>query len=232
MAPLSRGRLDDFVTHDIITVMPKRVDAEAEQARIAHAAVEVIADVGLAQTRLRDVARAAGVTTGAVTHYFDNKEAVLEAALEEVVARTLKRMQGAEALGAAQDLDVFADRVCSFLPLGEQELSEWRVWLAYWGRAVHDERLRHVHAGYYEGFIKGLIPGLRALPRAGKRPSLAAARRCADSMVAALDGVGVRATLQPELWPSRRQRQTLKGTLLPLLGAFVAAHGAPGGEGE
>lgn len=210
--------------------MPKRVDAEAERARIAHAAVLVISDAGLDQTRLRDVAKAAGVTTGAVTHYFDNKEAVLEAALEEVVARTLKRMQAAEALGAAKDLGGFADRVCSFLPLGEPGLSEWRVWLAYWGRAVHDERLRRVHAGYYQHFIEGLVPGLRALPRTDKRPSTAAARRCADSMVAALDGVGVRATLEPEQWPARRQKQMLRGVLLPLLRDFMAAHGATGGE--
>src|SRR5438045_616199 len=81
--------------HGIITVMPKQVDAAAQRRAIAGAAIAVIDGAGLDGARLRDVARAANVTTGAVTHYFDDKDAVLEAALEEVVRRILAKQDRA-----------------------------------------------------------------------------------------------------------------------------------------
>ncbi|MFN9711886.1 MAG: TetR/AcrR family transcriptional regulator, partial [Alphaproteobacteria bacterium] len=70
--------------------MPKQVDAESQRLSIAEAAIRVIGDGGLENARLRDVARSAGVTTGAVTHYFDGKDAVLLAALDEMVRRILE----------------------------------------------------------------------------------------------------------------------------------------------
>jgi TetR/AcrR family transcriptional repressor of bet genes len=43
------------------------------------------------------------------------------------------------------------------------------------------------------------------------------ANRLADAVVAAVDGVGARATLEPEHWPASRQRETLATLLKPLL---------------
>ncbi|HAH08970.1 MAG TPA: TetR family transcriptional regulator, partial [Alphaproteobacteria bacterium] len=48
--------------------MPKQVDHELQRQSISQAALSVIAAQGLEAARLRDVAEAAGVTTGAVTH--------------------------------------------------------------------------------------------------------------------------------------------------------------------
>lgn len=75
-------------------VMPKIVDIDTQRRIIADATIGVINQNGLDQTKLRDVARAGNMTTGTVTHYFADKDAVLEAALEEVVRRTLERIDG------------------------------------------------------------------------------------------------------------------------------------------
>lgn len=198
---------------------------------IACAAVDVIHDRGLERTRLRDVAKQAQVTTGAVTHYFDGKEAVLEAAMEEVVSRTVQRMAERPEKPRVPDVPRFVRGVCRFLPVSQSVLAEWRVWIAFWGRAIADPRLRAIHHRYYREIVERLSVSLNDLVDPAKRPT-SATRRQADALLAAVDGVGTRATLEIERWPVKRQRQTLTLMITPLLEAFVqgATSTTPKGE--
>ncbi len=178
--------------------MPKTVDHTAQRRAIASAAMTRIGEAGLEGARLRDVALAAHVTTGAVTHYFDGKDALLEAALAEVARRILERQRDG-------DRRSLIDQVMAYMPVDAESRNEWRVWLAFWGRAIHEPRLAATHRAYYREIMGRLAEGLRqalSLPDDD-------ARRAADAIVAAIDGVGTRATLEPNDWPPERQRETL-----------------------
>ena len=201
--------------------MPKRVDLAAKRRLITNAAITVINENGLEGARLRDVARAAEVTTGSVMHYFDDKDAVLEAALQEIVRRILERMESGGELKATRDVEVFVSQACAFLPLDEDGREEWRVWLAFWGRAIADVRLRRVHRGYYERIVDALIEPLESLRSVFFLPSELEVRRCADAVIAGIDGIGTRATLEPNLWPPERQLKTLRDLLRPMLVVFA-----------
>jgi TetR/AcrR family transcriptional repressor of bet genes len=191
--------------------MPKVVDATLQRRAIARAAIEVIGASGLERARLRDVAQAAGVTTGAVTHYFDGKDEVLLAALDDIVARILGRApKTAPGLSLGQALFEMA---YENLPLDPARRTEWRVWLAFWGGAMGDERLRARHRDYYVRMVGQLAETLTAV--GGLSPQ--DANRLADAIVAAVDGIGARATLEPEFWPASRQREALATLLKPLL---------------
>lgn len=72
--------------------MPKIVDHQQRRDAIARAASKVIAHRGLEATKLTDIGKEAGVTTGAIRHYFEDKEAVLIAALEYAYTSSVKRM--------------------------------------------------------------------------------------------------------------------------------------------
>jgi TetR/AcrR family transcriptional repressor of bet genes len=193
--------------------MPKQVDHDLQRQTLAAAALGVIAEQGLEAARLRDVAARAGVTTGAVTHYFDGKDAMLEAALDEVVRQILDDQDAAWAK-PPRDLDDLIRSIADFLPLDAEGMQGWRIWLAFWGRAIVDERLRAKHRDYYAQIAAKLQRAVKALT-----PSVtgAQAREIADAIIAAVDGIGVRATLEPELWPARRQRAALKTLLEPML---------------
>jgi TetR/AcrR family transcriptional repressor of bet genes len=201
--------------------MPKKIDVIQQRRVITDAAIAVINQTGLDGTRLRDVARAANVTTGAVTHYFDGKDAVLESTLEEIVRRTLARIETPVEPATAGDVTAFIGRACRYLPLDDEAKAEWRVWLAFWGRAIADERLRAIHHQYYRDIGDRMAGPLAALRATSPAPSRDAVRRCVDQVVAAIDGVGTRATLEPELWPPKRQKETLRGMLTPMLMAFA-----------
>ncbi|MBO9539441.1 TetR family transcriptional regulator C-terminal domain-containing protein [bacterium] len=188
---------------------------------IASAAIDVINDVGLDGARLRDVAQAANVTTGAVMHYFDGKDAVLEAALEEAVRRILEKQDSPRGRTGPMDVRRFIKSACAYLPIDAGSRQEWRVWLAFWGRAIADERLRALHRQYYAEIVERLIGLLPAIRTTDLPPAPSQMRRCADALIAAIDGIGTRATLEPEHWPPDRQRETLETLLLPLLTAFA-----------
>ena len=200
--------------------MPKIIDKLEQRQKIAAAAITVIADVGLDQTRLRDVARAGNITTGAVTHYFDGKEELLEAALEEVVKRTQAQIQQGLSLSNSGNIANFTKSVCRFLPSDEDASQEWRVWLAFWGRAIADERLRAIHQDYYQAFVEHLIQSLSELSPAESKKSKAELHLFADAVIAAIDGVGLRATLDQKAWPKKRQQETLEALLIPLLSSL------------
>lgn len=181
--------------------MPKIVDHDERRRALARAAVDAIAASGLDGVKLSDMARAAGVTTGALAHYFPDKDAVLAAALEEVCTRLLSRME-------ADGGRIRIEEIAEALPLDKASMKDWRVWLAYWGRAPFSESLRVIHQQYYQEIEDALTAGLA---KASKTPRLVAA-----AIIAAVDGVGTRATLEPDAWPPERQRALLSALLGPL----------------
>lgn len=209
--------------------------SRAQRHAIISAAISVIEEAGLDGTRLRDVARAAQLTTGAVTHYFDSKDEVLVAALEEVVQSTLARARKGTAASQAASVDDFIARMSAYIPVNEAGRREWRVWLAFWGRAIADPAMRQMHQNYYRAFVNLLTMSLLALGDPSGETSRkstrqdqkintakeAKAQQCADAVIAAIDGIGTRATLDPDIWNADRQRQTLDLLLRPLLLSFL-----------
>ncbi len=88
---------------------------------------------------LRDIAKAAGCTTGAVTHYFADKGEVLAAALDWVIKSREQRLEA-----EFRDCDGAPDLrkvLCQHLPLDRERVVESRVMCAFIGRAYNDEEL-------------------------------------------------------------------------------------------
>lgn len=125
---------------------------------------------------------------------------------------------GGSAPATPEDIAAFVKRVCCYLPIDETSQGEWRVWLAFWGRAIADERLRAVHQNYYRAFVDRLAGHMLPFGTTASKQKI---RNCADAVIAALDGVGTRATLEPDEWSPKRQRETLTSLLMPMLTEFA-----------
>ncbi|HAH08971.1 MAG TPA: hypothetical protein DCL48_02595, partial [Alphaproteobacteria bacterium] len=136
-----------------------------------------------------------------------------EAALDEIVRQMIAEMDAAWD-GPTQDVGAFIDSAAQFLPIDAEGLQGWRIWFAFWGRAIVDERLRAKHRAYYATFAARTDEALRA---AFPGLTRATARSLADAIIAAIDGLGVRATLEPDAWPPKRQRAALRLLLDPML---------------
>jgi AcrR family transcriptional regulator len=185
--------------------MPKKVDHTERRRAFANAAIEVIGTQGLDAVRLVDVARVAGATTGSLTHYFNDKDQLIAAALEEVISQASQRGE----LSSGGILEM----VSSFLPLDEEGQFAARVWLAFFDRALTSETLAAIHRQYYDEFQTSLVERL-SLESNASREQLT---MLADTIIAIVDGLLVRATLDPEGWPARKQLDHLDLMLRSLL---------------
>lgn len=194
--------------------MPKIVDHRLRKKHLAKAAVSVIGQSGLEGLRLVDVAKAAGATTGMVTHYLGDKNAVIMAALEEVAGDLTSNVDNIIDAGIIEAL-------CNILPVDDISRRNWRVWIAYWGGAIGNADLAERHRQIYNRFRTEMAAHIRRMP-ANQRPD-PAPEMVADLVIAALDGVGTRAALEPDLWPAQRQKDHLRALLEPLLTPATSA---------
>lgn len=187
--------------------MPKKVDHSARRTEIANATLDAIAERGLDDVRMVDIARATEATTGQLVHYFPDKDAMLLAALDEIMARLLARNPARASRG-----DTIGE-IAEALPLDAASRRDWRIWLQFWGRAMHNPTLGPRHEDYYRQITATLAASLRQHVISTKANALA------DAIVATVDGIGVRATLEPNAWPPARQKQLLAQMLTPLFDA-------------
>ena len=120
--------------------MPKVVDHEARRREITQIAIELIADSGLEAASIREIAKAAGYSKGVVEHYFDNKEAIISAALALLNDNYGVRADNASA--GLRGLAAIRRRVEATLPLTEEIRREWKVRLVFWSMASIDKTLK------------------------------------------------------------------------------------------
>jgi AcrR family transcriptional regulator len=182
--------------------MPKVVDHAARRAELVDAAWRVIAAEGLEAATVRRIAQAAGCTTGLVTHYFESKDDMLVAALREVHRRAGQRM--IRHVGGADIASVLLEVILDALPMDQDRQLEWKVWLAFWGRAATDERLRQEQQRRYAE-RRGLLGKL--IRRAHPADTAADRRTAVDLIAGAIDGLGIQATLEPAKFTDARLRK-------------------------
>lgn len=121
-----------------------RGDHEERREVIARAAAAVIAERGLEALTLRDLAAGLGVTTGALTHYFPSKDALVAHTKEAVFdARYERARLAAEGATGRERLHAV---VTELLPLDAERRMVWRVLVAFQGSAVGSADLRRAHA--------------------------------------------------------------------------------------
>lgn len=181
--------------------MPKIVDHEARRGEVAAAAQRTIARLGIHNTRLRDIAEEASCSTGVLTHYFPDKEALIRFSLENSLARFGARLARSGATGKGA-LRATLEQV---LPLDKERRTQWTVWLAFWGQAVGSKSLSAEQRRHYREFRAVLEQLVRdgvdgGWLRLGLDPTDEA-----DRILALVEGISFQAVFDPQRWPRERQ---------------------------
>jgi TetR/AcrR family transcriptional repressor of bet genes len=174
---------------------------------------EVIAEQGLESTKILDIASLAGMTTGAITHYFSDKDAVLMAALEMAYDMMFANM---EQVASFQD-HTFYDIVVQVLPITPESRTAMTVWMAFYSRSlVEPEVSRHQIATHSRWHSKVKQELVRHCERVG-RPIFDDVDDVCEGITAQVNGLIIRSLTEEADWPEARQRKLLK-TYLTLIG--------------
>ena len=190
--------------------MPRIVDHAQRRRELVAATWAVVAAEGIEAATVRRIAEEAGCTTGRITHYFADKEEVLVAALRQVHRAAGKRMLAASE--PRSGLEALRAVLAEALPLDQERVLEWRVWLAFWGSAATSARLQaEQHRRYREW--RGLLKRVLATVPLSADIDL---DRLVDQIVALVDGFGLQGVLDP-------QREQLASRLNGAVDALIRA---------
>ena len=169
--------------------MPKVVDHDARRLDFIEAASLTIIEAGIANTTIRAVARKAGYTTGALVHYFGDKD--------ELIRRTLqhfgKEVRGKMVSAHARERGRVALRavLIAALPTDVRTASSWRVWMALWYHSELSTAMRAEERRRYREWIGRLAALLRESVAMKELPATINVAQEARSLVAFIDGLGV-----------------------------------------
>jgi AcrR family transcriptional regulator len=113
---------------------------QKRRTQMLEAAMEVIADRGLCDTRIADVAERAGSSPALVVYYFGTKEKLLTEALayaeDLFYIEAFRELTGIE--GASERLVRLIELACP--PVVRREADEyWTLWVELWSRALRND---------------------------------------------------------------------------------------------
>jgi AcrR family transcriptional regulator len=117
-----------------MNVESRRLRAQSRLNEVDEAARRVIVRKGLASTTMRDISREGGFTTGVLTHYFPDKEALITVVFSSVSEHWIERVRTALAAAhtASEQLHAVVDLA---IPADPDERRDWRLWTEMWNYA-------------------------------------------------------------------------------------------------
>ncbi|OBH59438.1 TetR family transcriptional regulator [Mycobacterium mantenii] len=194
---------------------PVGANGEETRRRIITATMRCVAEVGYSQASIREIARAAGMTSGSLYHYFPNKAELLKATVKEIEQLVFPRLRAA----GGRDGNV-VDRLEAVLDASDRLMREY-PYLAAFERAIRAESAAYLRSGDpnrtgfkpLRGIIADIIEDARAqgalaadIDAAGTIDALYALTRGLTEQAANLTPQAYHATLSAA-------KQLIRGTL-------------------
>jgi AcrR family transcriptional regulator len=176
-----------------VLIMRKIRDPAARE-RIVEVATTVIASEGLHGATMREIASAAGVSTGYITHYFEDKQALVVEALRRTNAIAARRVLRAAASGGG--LERLRAAVDAMLPVDRARRQEWQVWISVWGQASPGDAFGKSYRAGWVGLRSIFAELLEQAMREGELRADIDTTYEAERLVTMLAGVGLLAGVQ------------------------------------
>ncbi|MEU8385281.1 TetR/AcrR family transcriptional regulator [Streptosporangium sp. NPDC048865] len=142
--------------------MPKKVDHDERRRHIAEAVLRIAGRHGLDRATMRDIAVEAGISLGAVQHYFRSKDELLRHVIDHAGERVAARITAGlgDLDGAFSVRSFLRVMAAQMLPLDARRRAERRVVQAFGARAADAPHLAEpLREGYHwmHGQVTALI---------------------------------------------------------------------------
>ncbi len=209
-------------------MVPKVVDHEVRRAHIVAAMWRAIRRDGVAGTSVRTVAAEAGLSAGALRHYFTTQDELLALAVtsmnDEVARRVQTRLRRWSAdpgeVGSPERLDRLTAVIEEVAPLDARRRAEFEVWLelvmlartspGLRGPALEAHRAVRLICGQVVLAVSRDLGPDEPADAAERDPVL---RSRTDELHGLLDGLSLHLTLYPRETSAARVRAALRGRL-------------------
>jgi AcrR family transcriptional regulator len=181
--------------------MPKVVDHEERREELA--AWRVIAERGIDEATIREIARESGYSSGVLAHYFKNKDDLLAHAL--LLSHGRIRRRYVDDMQASTAIEALKAVILDNLPMDKQRNLEMRIEMSFWARALRNDELHEIQEKESEVFRK-LFRKLveEAQEEAEISPELDR-ETVLEVLGSLIDGASLRGLLYPKRMPPKKQ---------------------------
>ncbi|MFM0184987.1 transcriptional regulator BetI [Paraburkholderia nemoris] len=172
--------------------MPKLGMREIRRAQLIDATLLTIDQTGLAGATLASVAQRASISTGIVSHYFGDKDGLLEATMRHVLRDLWQATSRRRRAAKADPRSKLRAVVAANFDAEQTSGPVMKTWLAFWSESMHKPQLRRLQYVNTRRLNSNLCADFsKTLPRP-------AARRAASGLAALIDGLWLRGALSGE----------------------------------
>ncbi len=169
--------------------MPKLGMREVRRAQLIEATLRTIDEAGLPGTTLASVAQRANISTGIVSHYFGDKDGLLEATMRHVLrdlsTATARRRRAARNDPRARLRAI----VAANFDATQVSVPVMKTWLAFWSQSMHEPALKRLQRVNTRRLYSNLSAEF------GRTLSRTRARQAASGLAALIDGLWLRGAL-------------------------------------
>lgn len=178
---------------------------ETAAERILAAVQQILVTEGIEEVSIRNVAKAAGVSIGAIQHHYRSKDELLMAAMDRVSEQFMDRVMAATDPGAAPLTNLTA--VCHILGgVDDESRVASVIWLAYASKAVTSETVARAHQESWHLMEDSLTMLLQQV-----NPGLGSDH--AATLMAILDGIAIARVTETDRMTSDRARRLINAFL-------------------
>jgi AcrR family transcriptional regulator len=190
--------------------MTSRPAHEQRRLQILKAAGRVIADRGICDARIADIAEAATTSTGLILYYFETKDQLLAEALtyaeDEFYLQVFHNITTID--DPREQLSYLISSACpGALPIAELDV-DWALWLELWARSLHDADVTRKRAALDRRWRSTIADVVRT----GQRQGVFADVDPVDfalELAALMDGLAVQVVLKDSEVDGDRMRKVL-----------------------
>jgi AcrR family transcriptional regulator len=188
--------------------MPKIVDHAKQREKIIEATWRVMLRDGIGQASVRKIAEEAGLSPGAMRHYFSTQSELLTFSMEAVSEQFEQRVRKIQFDGTRL-LEYLQQVVEELLPLDEEKLRETTIWFAFVSQTGEDPQRHELSKKVYLDLrllIENIFDALKhydlLLPHLQRDIEV-------DRLYALIDGLALHKLLQSEHLPVERMRKII-----------------------
>lgn len=172
--------------------MPKVGMKAIRQAQLIKATLTVIDRVGLAEASLAVIAKEAGVSTGIVSHYFGDKNGLLDACMRQILADLYLAVERQRRQAPDTPEAQIRAIIDGNFDISQIDAPVLKTWLVFWTNSPHQHNLQRLQTINDRRLWSNLTAQFaRVMPREQ-------ARAAGSCMAALIDGLWLRMTLAPQ----------------------------------
>jgi len=191
--------------------VPKIVDHDERRLELVGATWRIIARLGIESATMREIATEAGFANGALKPYFPTKDTLLTFAFSHVFNRTNDRI--AEVTAGKSGIAALRAFCLEVLPLDEERVSEARIVIPFWQKAINDPEKAAIHQESMEQWQAAIVRHLGEARKNGDVSAAADDRVIAGHLLNMLLGAQIAAALAAEGQPDLRLTDQLESFL-------------------